>query len=247
MNFRVLIVDDEPGMRLLISKAVSKVEGFEIIGEAASGEEALEIFNAEHPEIVFLDVELNGISGVDCAEKILEVNPKTMIIFATGHNEYMPRAFEIYAFDYIVKPFKIERIFQTLHRIKGILKETTEVKIEDGVKKNSPLDKLIIKNKEGISFVDSSDIILVQREDKSTVIYTSTERFVTSEGLADIEMKLDPHNFMRSHKSYIINITKITKIYPYGRWTYVVKLKDTEMDALLTHEKYEELKRIFNL
>lgn len=247
MNCRVLIVDDEAGMRLLISKAVTKMDGFDVIGEAASGEEALNLFRKNLPEIVFLDVELDGMSGVECAEKILEINPKTMIIFATGHNEYMPRAFEIYAFDYIIKPFKIDRIFQTLDRIKGILKESTEFKVEDKIRPSKSLDKLIIKNKEGISFVDSSDIILIQREDKSTVIYTASERFVTSEALTDIEEKLDTNKFMRSHKSYIINISKISKIFPYGRWTYVVKLKDTEMDALMTHEKYEELKKMFNL
>ena len=247
MDLKILIVDDEPGMRLLIVKAVSKLEGFTVIGEAASGEDALELFKKHRPEVVFLDIELQGMSGVDCAEKILDISPKTMIIFATGHNEYMPRAFELYAFDYIIKPFKIERIFQTLHRIKDIYTENGQVKMAQKARGSKALDKLVVKNKEGISFVDSQDIILVQREDKKTVIYTKGERYTTSEALGDIEFKLDSTKFLRSHKSYIINISKITKIYPYGRWTYVVKLKDTEMDALLTHENYEQLKMLFDL
>lgn len=247
MEIKVLIVDDEPGMRLLLSKSVAKVQGFSVIGEAASGEEALALFKEASPEVVFMDVELEAMSGVECAEKILEISPKTMIIFATGHNEYMPRAFEIYAFDYIIKPFKIERIFQTLNRIKDIVNKRPEPRVERNTRLLSSVDKLIIKNKEGISFVDTFDIILIQREDKATVIYTPTERYVTSEALGDIEEKLDPSKFMRSHKSYIINISKITKIYPYGRWTYVVKLKGTEMDALLTHENYQKLKDLFDI
>ena len=170
-----------------------------------------------------------------------------MIIFATGHNEFMPRAFELYAFDYIIKPFKIERILNTLNRIKDITEEKREVKVIEKPKASIALDKLAIKNKEGITLIDPSEIILIQREEKSTVIYTSTERISTSDSLGDIQDKLDMTKFMRSHKSYIINVSKITKIYPYGRWTYVVKFKDTEMDALLTHENYSELKEIFNL
>lgn len=246
-DLKVLIVDDEPGMRLLIEKTVEKLKGFEIIGRAASGEEALKIFEDQRPEVVFLDIELKGMSGVDCAEEMLSINPKTMIIFATGHNEYMPRAFELYAFDYIIKPFKIERILNTLNRIKDITEEKIEVKVTEKSKVSISLDKLAIKNKEGITLIDPSDIILIQREEKATVIYTSNERISTSEALGDIQEKLDMTKFMRSHKSYIINVSKITKIYPYGRWTYVVKFKDTEMDALLTHENYSELKDIFNL
>ncbi len=247
MPLKVLIVDDEPGMRLLIEKTVEKLKGFEVIGGAASTEEALKLFEAQRPQVVFLDIELQGSSGVECAEEMLFINPKTMIIFATGHNEYMPRAFELYAFDYIIKPFKIERILNTLNRIKDIAEEKVEVKLAEKSKVSISLDKLAIKNKEGITLIDPSDIILIQREEKSTVIYTSNERISTSESLGDIQEKLDMTKFMRSHKSYIINVSKITKIYPYGRWTYVVKFKDTEMDALLTHENYSELKDIFNL
>jgi len=247
MPLKVLIVDDEPGMRLLIGKTVEKLKGFQVIGEAASGEEALKIFEAQKPEVVFLDIELNGMSGVDCAEELLSINPKTMIIFATGHNEFMPRAFELYAFDYIIKPFKIERILNTLNRIKDITEDKREVKIIEKSKASIALDKLAIKNKEGITLIDPSEIILIQREEKSTVIYTSNERISTSDSLGDIQEKLDMTKFMRSHKSYIINVSKINKIYPYGRWTYVVKFKDTEMDALLTHENYSELKELFNL
>ena len=247
MPLKVLIVDDEPGMRLLIEKTVEKLKGFEVIGGAASTEEALKLFEAQRPQVVFLDIELQGSSGVECAEEMFSINPKTMIIFATGHNEYMPRAFELYAFDYIIKPFKIERILNTLNRIKDIAEEKVEVKLAEKSKVSISLDKLAIKNKEGITLIDPSDIILIQREEKSTVIYTSNERISTSESLGDIQEKLDMTKFMRSHKSYIINVSKITKIYPYGRWTYVVKFKDTEMDALLTHENYSELKDIFNL
>ncbi|WP_326511466.1 LytTR family DNA-binding domain-containing protein [Clostridium intestinale] len=247
MDIKVLIVDDEKGIRTIIKKILEKSGGFEVVGDIDNGEEAIEVFNELRPEVVFIDVEIPGCSGIECAKRLADIEPKTIIIFATAHQEYMSEAFQLYAFDYLVKPFKIDRVMQTLDRIKSLNKPNYGDGIDKIIKYEKGLDKLMIKNKEGISFVDTNEIMLIQREESSTVIYTKTDSFTTSISLSDIEDKLDKNQFFRSHKSYIINLSLITKIYPYGRWTYVVKLKNNDKDALLTHEKYEEIKRIFRL
>ncbi|SHI02037.1 LytR/AlgR family response regulator transcription factor [Clostridium intestinale] len=247
MDIKVLIVDDEKGIRTIIKKILEKSGGFEVVGDIDNGEEAIEVFNELRPEVVFIDVEIPGCSGIECAKRLADIEPKTIIIFATAHQEYMSEAFQLYAFDYLVKPFKIDRVMQTLDRIKSLNKPNYGDGIDKIIKYEKGLDKLMIKNKEGISFVDTNEIMLIQREESSTVIYTKTDSFTTSISLSDIEDKLDKNQFFRSHKSYIINLSLITKIYPYGRWTYVVKLKNTDKDALLTHEKYEEIKRLFSL
>ena len=247
MDIKVLIVDDEKGIRTIIKKILEKSGGFEVVGDIDNGEEAIEVFNELRPEVVFIDVEIPGCSGIECAKRLADIEPKTIIIFATAHQEYMSEAFQIYAFDYLVKPFKIDRVMQTLDRIRSLNKPNYGDGIDKIIKYEKGLDKLMVKNKEGISFVDTNEIMLIQREESSTVIYTKTDSFTTSIYLTDIEDKLDKNQFFRSHKSYIINLSLITKIYPYGRWTYVVKLKNTDKDALLTHEKYEEIKRIFRL
>jgi two-component system LytT family response regulator len=242
---KVLIADDDKGMRTILKKAISRIEGFELSGEAEDGESAFCLAHSLRPDVVFMDVEMPKLDGVECAKKVMEINPKTMIIFATAHHEYMPDAFDVYAFDYIVKPFKIERIYKTLERIKNLSNKEIVPSIDKIYAISKALDKLIIKNKEGISFIDMNEIILIQREDRSSAIYTANERYVTSEGLAELEERLDKSIFYRSHKSYIINLSMIQKIYPYGRWTYVVKLKNTDKDALLTYEHYEELQKLF--
>lgn len=247
MDIKVLIVDDEKGIRTIIKKILEKSGGFEVVGDIDNGEEAIEVFNELRPEVVFIDVEIPGCSGIECAKRLADIEPKTIIIFATAYQEYMSEAFQLYAFDYLIKPFKIDRVMQTLDRIKSLNKPNYGDGIDKIIKYEKGLDKLMIKNKEGISFVDTNEIMLIQREESSTVIYTKTDSFTTSISLSDIEDKLDKNQFFRSHKSYIINLSLITKIYPYGRWTYVVKLKNTDKDALLTHEKYEEIKRIFRL
>lgn len=245
MSNKVLIVDDEVGMRLILKKAIEKDNDFAIAGEAEDGEAALLLFIELRPEVVFLDVEMPLLNGIECAKKITDIDPKVIIIFVTAHEEYMPEAFEVYAFDYLVKPFKVSRLSQTLDRIKNAGEIRTPT--FDNIITSLPgiPNKLMIKNKESISFVDADEIILIQREDRSTVIYTQHDRFVTSEALGELEERLGRDLFFRCHKSYIINLGAISKIVPYGRWTYIVKLKGTEKDALLTREKYEELEKRF--
>ena len=244
MSIRVLIADDDGGMRLVLKKAVEKYGGFVIAGEAEDGGAALRIFESQRPEVVFLDVEMPVMTGIECAKRIADIDPRAIIIFATAHEGYMPEAFEVYAFDYLVKPFKLQRLGQTLERIKGISSLRQDVSENKVIRSANVPRKLIIRNKESISFVDMEEIILVQREDRATAIYTVQDRFVTSDNLGDVEQKLDESMFIRCHKSYIININYIDKIYPYGRWTYIVKLKGTDRDALMTRESFDRLENI---
>lgn len=245
MSIGVLTADDDAGIRLVLRKAIEKAEGFTVVGEAADGEAALQLYEKLRPEVVFLDIQMPVLSGIECAKKISDINPQTVIIFATAFEEYMPEAFEVYAFDYLTKPFKIERLNRTLDRIRAIITSRQQtVEILPANRSKAP-KKLVIHNRDGITLVDIEDIILVQREERSTVIYTAGDRFVTSESLGDLEEKLDKNLFFRSHKSYIVNLGDISKIYPYGRWTYIVKLKGTVKDALLTKEKFDELNRVF--
>ena len=245
MAIKVIIVEDESGIRKLLRKIIENKDGFEIVGECDNVSEAVSLFTKTKAEVIFLDIEINGSNGLECAKIISDMEPKTKIIFATAHSEYMSEAFEVYAFDYIVKPFNVERVYHTLDRVKTFA-ETAEMEhLDKIIKYERGLEKLLVKGKESMSFVDINEIILVQRENSSTVIYTKKDAFITSASLSDIEGKLDGEQFMRSHKSYLINISQIKKIEPYGRWTYIVTFKDIDKDALMTVEKFEEIKKRF--
>lgn len=242
---KVLIADDDAGMRLVLRKLVEKAEGFQVVGEAADGPETLQLAESLRPQVVFLDVDMPVLNGVEVARQIADMDPKILLIFATAHEEYMSEAFSVYAFDYLVKPFKVERIRQTLKRVIALEQDRETVDIGNGLRHGKGLGKLMIRNKEGVSLVDMEDIVLIQREDRSTVIYTLHDRYVTSEGLTELEERLDPTRFFRSHKSYIVNLSMIRKIQPYGRWTLLIKFKETDLDALLTSERYEAMQKLF--
>ena len=120
-EIRVIIADDDSGMRLVERRMIERVEGFTLVGEAADGEELLQLVEEHRPQIVFLDVEMPGKTGVECARVIQDLDPHIILIFATAHDQYMADAFEVYAFDYLVKPFKLDRVMQTLERARDRL------------------------------------------------------------------------------------------------------------------------------
>ncbi len=246
---KVMVIEDEPEIRRLLKRIVEKQECFCVVAEAASFSEAVTEFSRYKPDVVFVDVDLNGESGLDCAKVIAELAPQTKIIFATAHSEYMANAFEIYAFDYLVKPFNMERVNRTLVKVRECMSGNKQESKADGMEEvahsSKYKDKLLIKGKEQVVFVDTKDIIMVERENSQTNIITATEHYKTSVSLSDIEDKLNPEEFMRCHKSYIINLQAISRLEPYGRWTYVVKLKGTDATALMTSQNYEEIKRMF--
>lgn len=244
----VLLADDEPGMRMILRKKIEQTESFAVVGEAADGREAMADFEALAPRVVFLDVDMPLISGTECARLMQDMDPTAVLIFATGHEEYRQEAFEVYAFDYLVKPFKMERLEQTLARVESRLRGVPESPLPaPRPTKPQPVPgRVMLRHREGIAFLDMAQVLLAQREDRATVLYTEGGgRYVLTETLSEVEARLDPDTFFRCHKSYIINLRRIRDITPYGRWTYVVRLEGTDRDALITHEKYEELLKRF--
>ena len=248
-KIRVLIADDEPGMRLILRKMLSRVDGFDLVGEATNGGELMDMYHQLKPQVVFLDVDMPVMNGVECANRIEDEDPSCILIFATAHEEYRRDAFDVYAFDYLEKPFRLERVTETLSRIRermAALKTRPVLQTEPEKLKPKTTGRMMLKHRDGVTFISVSDIVLIQREERSTVIYTADgNSYATSDTLAEMAEKLDADTFFRCHRSYIINLNCIHDITPYGRWTYVVRLKGTDHDALITQDKYEELEKMF--
>lgn len=242
---KVMVVEDEQEIRRILKKMIEKQDGFQVVSDCGDFAGGITDFMKYRPEVVFMDIDLNGESGLDCAKTLTELDPKVKIIFATAHSEFMANAFEIYAFDYLVKPFNMERVEKTISRIRAMEEnsgrnDTVSESMEDKSK-----EKLMIKGKEQLTFIDKKDIIMVERIDGVTLITTTTDTFQTSASLGSIEEKLNQTEFMRCHKSYIINLSMISKIEVYGRWTYTVKLKNTSKTALITAQKYDEVRQLY--
>lgn len=235
----VMLVEDEEIIRGLLKKMVEKVEGFKVTLESGDVSSALEAYEKNPVGVVFVDIDLGGESGLGLAQKICKINPNVKIVFATAHSEFMADAFEIYAFDYLVKPFNMDRVVRTLNRIKDSVAGGATIN-EAAMELHQ--DKLAVKGKEELVLLDVEDIIFIERNNGSTRIVTTDEEYLTGVSLTDLETKLSPKQFMRCHRSYIVNLSKIKRMSQYGRWTYTVHLKGTDDTILMTHEHYEMIK-----
>ena len=250
---RILIADDDAGMRLVMRKLAESADGYELVGEAADGAELLRLYDALNPEVVLMDVEMPEMSGIECARAIQDRDPRTVLVFATGHEEYMANAFEVYAFDYLVKPFRVERAMQTLERIRerlrGPVAEALAMPRRDAAGQMTAEQvpgRMMLKHRDGVSFIDIPDIAMVMRENRATILLMKDgARYVVGDGMAELDERLPDDLFFRTHKSYIVNLNLIESIQPYGRWTFIVKLKGLKEDALITHERFEALQKRF--
>ena len=231
MAMRIFIADDDAGMRLVLRRLLEGTDGVELIGEAGDGAEALRACLELRPDAVFFEVEMPGLSGVEAARELRAALPDTAILFVTAHGEYMPEAFELYADDYLVKPFKADRVRQTLRRLQRRAEK----------RRAAPGGSLLLHGREEMRFVPIREIILVSRSERTTRIVTAEEVYTTSEPLSALWARLEPCGFLRSHRAFIINPAKVTRVLPYGRWSYTLRFRGTQEEALITKEKLDEL------
>ncbi len=243
----ILIADDDAGMRLVMRRLVERAEDYRLVGEVTDGAQLLEAYDAQRPEVVLMDVEMPVMTGIECARAIQDRNPRTVLVFATAHEEYMKSAFEVYAFDYLVKPFRMERALQTLARIRDRLRApVAQLAMSRPPVADTVPGRIMLRHREGVSFLDLREIAMVMRENRSTVILMRDgARYTVNDGMADLDERLPDDLFFRTHKSYIVNLNLIESIQPYGRSTYIVKLKGLKDDALITHDRFEALHATF--
>lgn len=242
----VLIAEDDPAMRLVTKKILSEIPGVEVLGEAGDGITALRLVEELCPRVVFIDIDLPEKNGIELAREICDIDPQTILIFATAYADFTHEAFEVYAYDYLVKPFKLDRIKQTIERI---MKTDLDKKSVLANFHQQPMDKIIpdrllLKQKEKLFFLDTKEIIFITRENRKTVIITTRQKFSTNENLNDIEERLTGNYFLRSHRGYIINLSLIREVYPWGKRGYQVSFTGTQETALLAWNKAKELEKI---
>lgn len=238
-KIRTLIVDDEPLAREGLRMLVEPDAGFQIIGEAGNGEEAIEQIRREKPDLVFLDIQMPGLSGFDVL-KALSDETLPMIVFVTAYDSYAIRAFEVHAVDYVLKPVDPARFQTTLERIKSDLQlrrgsavsakmiallealRREEVKIDTG----GYLTRFVIKEGDRIYFVNADDVDWIEAADYYVQLHTGKKTHLIRETLNRLETQLDPARFLRIHRSTIVNSTRIKELKRHFQSEFIVILQD---------------------
>ena len=241
---RIIIAEDDQAMRLILKKTLAKMPGVNVVGEASNGKELIQMVETLEPNVVILDVEMPEMNGVDASKEIFDINPNIFIIFATAFDNYTHEAFQVYAFDYILKPFKLERLKNTINRIidlKAIREAKSVFKGPEISAKNQDL-KLMVQSNEKFNVINVYDILLITRHERKTRIFTRKEVVDTYEPLKDLEERLDDRVFFRSHKGYIVNVNAVTEMQPWGDRTYLIKFANLKETALITFDKVKKFK-----
>ncbi|WP_353096443.1 LytTR family DNA-binding domain-containing protein [Tissierella praeacuta] len=251
---RCLIVDDEKPARQELLYILSNIEGVEVVGEASHGIEALELIKKLRPDIVFLDIQMPQMSGIDVARKLLEEEYRPMVIFVTAYDQFAVEAFEVNAIDYLLKPISEERLERRLEDI--ILKDDKEKfdynkldKLIQDIKSNTKITtkRLSLYHNNKLIPIETKDIIYATIEDKSTVILSNKGKFETNYTLNDLMEKLDSSNFFRTHKSYIVNLNYIESIEPWFNSTYNINLKDIDEVIPVSRNYAKNFREIMNI
>lgn len=240
-TYRIIIVEDEEPARDLLKRYLSASTNIEIIGEFADGFEAAKAINSLKPDLVLLDIQLPRLTGFEILEII---EHPAAIIFTTAYDEYALKAFERNAVDYLLKPFSRDRFLQALERAKERMAAKSAPNLEtlaENLTPNEPLNRIVVKTGKAIQVVPIEQIEMIEASDDYVSIYTNQERFVKKQTMKYFEERLNPETFIRTHRSYIVNITQIASIELYEKDSYIGILRNGNK-VKISASGYKELK-----
>lgn len=249
---KILLVDDELPARDELRYLLSFTPEVKIVGEADNAAEAIGLVTKLQPDVVFLDISMRDISGLEAAAIIRKVAPETVIVFATAYDEYALQAFEIGAVDYILKPFEQERITKTLLRLKSLQPEELRSAASrlDNMLENSKIQihKLPVEKAGKIRLLNYADIIYAYANTGNVIVVTADEELIYGSTLSELEERVAGTNMLRVHKSYIVNMDKVQEVVPWFKGTYWLKVEHhPKAEIPVSKSQIKDIKSILGL
>jgi len=236
MVLKALLVDDEVPARSELRFLLGEAGGVEVVGEAGSAKEALQLIRAIPYDVVFLDVDMPGLSGIQLAEALAGLEHPPALVFVTAHSEHAVKAFEVAAADYLVKPVETGRLRRALERI--IPAAETPIRIE-----RIPVEKAGRK-----LLLQVGDIMHVMAKDDYSYIFTDGERYLSTFSLAELEHRLEHQGFFRVHRRYLVNLAQVGEVAPMYGGTMELSLKDHAQTKIpVSRRRAPTLKRTLGL
>jgi len=218
-----LIADDEPLARRRLRDLLADVPAVEVLGEAADGAEAVAQIDALRPDLVFLDIQMPGLSGLDVLRQTAH-HPVT--IFTTAHDRYAVAAFELAAVDYLLKPFGLERLTVAVTRALAARDTAAPARAEQALVGAGPLERLFVHDRGKIVPLAVSKIVRFEARDDYVAVCPEGRTYLMHVTLGELERRLDPARFLRIHRTHLVNLDYVRTMEPYDGTRLVVELVD---------------------
>ena len=226
MKRTVIIVEDEPLALKTLRDLLAPVNWLEVVGDARDGLAAVEQINRHRPDLVFLDINLPELSGIEVLKRITY---EPAVIFTTAHENHAVAAFELSALDYLLKPFGFARFQQALVRAKAALdRSEARPSLEDARKalSSATVDRIFIRDAGRIVPVEAGTIERIDADGDYAAVWVRGKRFLVSLPLSDFEQRLDASQFVRVHRSHLVNLAFVESIEPFDNSQLLIKMKD---------------------
>jgi two-component system, LytTR family, response regulator len=224
---RTIIIDDEPLARSIVKEYLQAFPGVQVLQECNDGFEGVKAIMQQQPDLIFLDIQMPKINGFEMLELIEE---PPAVIFTTAFDEYAIRAFETHAVDYLLKPFSKERFDKAMEKYLSQSslqqqKKATENLLRSGNELPAQQERIVVKTGGKIRIIPVSDIQYLEAADDYVKIFTAEGSFLKNKTMGFFEDTLPSNEFVRTHRSYIINLKEITRIDPYEKENHLAILK----------------------
>jgi two-component system, LytTR family, response regulator len=223
-KIRAIVVDDEELARKMLLEFLATHPEIEVVAECANGFEAVKAVADLKPDLVFLDIQMPKLDGFEVLELI---GTDRAVVFVTAYDEYALRAFEIHAVDYLLKPFAAERFETALQRAKQRLggKMPAAAELAASARPAAQfLERLVVKDGTRVYVIPVAKLDYAEAQDDYVALCSEGKKHLKQQTISSLENALDPQQFLRIHRSYIVNLEKVTKIEPYSKDNYVVVL-----------------------
>lgn len=244
---KVIIIDDEPLARSIVREFLEKHPHLEVVQECGDGFEGVKAIQQHQPDLVFLDIQMPKITGFEMLE-LIEQPPA--VIFTTAFDEFAIRAFESHAVDYLLKPFNQERFDKALTKWaeqKAALSEkATRDLVESAGLSPSQSQRIVVKTGSKIKIIPVHEVFYLEAADDYVKIHTAEGYFLKNKTMGHFEQSLDGEQFVRSHRSYIVNVQQITRIDPYEKDNHVAVLR-SGAKVPVSRNGYGKLKEVLGL
>ncbi|HKR05836.1 MAG TPA: LytTR family transcriptional regulator DNA-binding domain-containing protein [Bacteroidia bacterium] len=231
---KTVLIDDEPLARSIIKEYLQGYSEIEIVQECNDGFEGVKAIMHHHPGLIFLDIQMPKINGFEMLEL---VEPAPAVIFTTAFDEYAMKAFEAHAVDYLLKPFSKERFDKAMQKwlsrnAAAKTEASTSELLNTPAKQPDEQNRVVVKYGSNIRIIPAQEIYYIEAFDDYVKIFTKDDYFLKKKTMNYFEQTLSASEFLRTHRSYIVNIQQITRIEPYEKNSYIALLKNGKKISL---------------